>query len=89
MPLATKGTTKKTFISRDEAIEWAQKQYGGKDAENAAELARFRLIAGNVPREFWTDTAKYKKVEAHFDADGAISEFKAIDKDGDMVRQYP
>ena len=89
MALATKGITKKTFISSDEAIRWATQQYGGKDAENAKELPRFRLTAQNVPREFWTDTAKYKKVEAHFDSDGAIHHFEAIDKDGHMVRRYP
>jgi hypothetical protein len=84
--LATKGIAKKTFSSARDAIEWAEKQYLNKSKEDQEELARFRLMANNVPKDFWSD--KYSKVEAHFDPDGAVDYFGAYDDEGDQVRRY-
>lgn len=84
MPLATKGVTKKSFTSRDDALSWAEKQYKDKDKKNGEEWARFRLMTNNVPTDFWT----YPKVEAHFDSSGAVDYFGAYDKEGDLVRRY-
>jgi len=85
MALKTKGITKKTFRSGTEAIEWAEGQYKGGDKESQEELARFRLMAGNVPRDFWTS---YSQVIARFDPEGAVDYFAALDEDGDEVRRY-
>ena len=75
MSLRTKmlGIRKKSFEHINEAIQWAENIFTG-DSENAAELARFRLMARDVKRYEGATI----KITVLFDANGAIHYFEVF-----------